>query len=122
MAHVANFRIPVPWDKNSPTFDGKSASSLRRLLHHMGTIITVGSITDEGEKKDKALEYPSNQDIIEQWERLPTFANGSYEDWVKEIEELFPELGDAKVGSREKLDQICEEYQDIPVTDPGLVS
>jgi hypothetical protein len=121
MANIANFRIPVSWDKNSPTFYGKCASALRRFLHHMGTIITVGGITNEAEKKDKSLEYISNQDIVEQWERLPSYTTGSYEDWVKEIEELFPELEDAKAGSREKLDKICEEYQDISVTEPGLV-
>jgi hypothetical protein len=121
MAHVANFRIPVPWDNNSPTFDGQSTSALRRFLRHMGTIITVGGITDETEKKEKSLEYISNQDVVEQWERLPSYTTGSYEDWVKEIEELFLELEDAKVGSRENLDKICEEYQDISVMEPGLV-
>ena len=118
---VANFRIPNPWDKSSPSFDGETASSLRKFIRNLRTIFTQGGIATDAAKKAKTLEYLQEDDVIEQWERLPTYTSGTFDEWVAEIEGFFPELEDAKVGSLKKMRRICSEHQDVPVNDLGAV-
>jgi hypothetical protein len=118
---VANFRIPNPWDKSSPSFDGETASSLRKFIRNLRNIFTQGGIATDAAKKAKTLEYLQEDDVIEQWERLPTYTSGTFDEWVAEIEGFFPELEDAKVGSLKKMRRICSEHQDVPVNDLGAV-
>jgi hypothetical protein len=116
---VASFRIPSPWDTNAPKFDGKTASSLKRYIRNIRTIFDRGNITDDQDKKERTVEYITDEDIKEQWERLPNFNTGSFEEFIKEIETLFPELEDDKVGSLKKLEKICHDNRDIRMKDLG---
>ena len=119
--HVASFKIPVPWDRSSPKFDGKTASSLKRFLRNVKTINDQGGIVDDKDKKEKTLEYLENDDILEQWMRLDAYKTGTFAKWLEEIEELFPELEDAKVGSLNKMNKLCADNQDVSVSDLGAV-
>lgn len=113
-----NFRMPNGWDRNSPRFDGKTASSLKRFLLQCNSIITQGGLVDDDDKKARVLEYVET-DVRDQWESLDSFVGGTYESWIKEIEALFPELEDWDKGSIEKLNRLCKQNQNISTSDLG---
>lgn len=119
VAAVASFRVPVPWENNSPKFDGKTPSNLRRFLRNVQTICEKGKITGDQEKKDLMLSYLTDDDTRDQWERLHHYKTGGFDLWVEEIEELFPELEDARVGTLERLKKICSEYRGIEPSELG---
>ena len=102
-----HFKIPSPWDKNCPSFDGKSASSLQRFIRHCKMIIDQGGITDVKEQKVKFTDYVHDDDIREQWETLDHYKSGTLDEWVTSIEALYPEILDITSGSLEKLLRIC---------------
>ncbi|KAJ6566277.1 hypothetical protein B0H19DRAFT_940940, partial [Mycena capillaripes] len=117
--NVANFKIPVPWDSNRPQFDGRTASSLKRFLRNLKEIFEKGKITEDIDRKQRTVDYLTDEDTRQQWEALPHFESGTFKDWVAEIQELFPELEDDRVGSLAKLEKICKDAQGIEVQDLG---
>ncbi|KAJ6456031.1 hypothetical protein C8R47DRAFT_1082547 [Mycena vitilis] len=118
---VAGFRVPQAWESSSPKFDGKSPLLLRRFLRNVQTICEKGKVTADQEKKDLVLSYLTDEETHEQWQRLHHYKTGAFSAWIEEIEELFPELEDAKVGTLSRLKKICSEYQGIKPSELGLV-
>lgn len=120
MAHTGHvsFKMPNGWDRNSPSFDGKTANSLKRFLKQCNSIISQGGLTRAADKKERVLEYVDS-DVQEQWESLDTYAAGTYEAWIKEIEALFPELEDWEKGSLDKLNRLCKQNRGITTSDLG---
>lgn len=119
--HAANFKIPVPWDRNSPHFDGKSASSLKRFIRHCKMIIEQAGITDNDLQKNRISDYINDDDVREQLENLPAHATGTLDEWIAEMEELYPEIQDFGVGSLEKLRKICAANQGLERSQQGEV-
>ena len=97
------------WDKNVPKFDGKTASSLRRFLKQCQSIIKESQITDAQDAKEVVLEYVVDDYVREQYQKLGAYPTGTFEEWCKEIESLYPELEDIGTGSLENLIKICTE-------------
>lgn len=120
-ATVAGFRVPNPWDNNSPKFDGKTASSLKRFLRHCASIVDQGQITDIDDQKAKLLDYVHDDDVRDQFEKLDTYQTGTFEEWCKEIEKLYPEIEDMGIGSLEKLSKICLKAKGLAQNDLGAI-
>lgn len=118
---VASFRVPVPWDQHGPKFDGKTPSKLRSFLRNVQTICEKGKIVGEQERKNLVLDYLTDEETREQWERLHHYKTGTYDAWVREIEELFPELEDARVGTLARLKKICAENRGIEPSELGAL-
>ncbi|KAJ7455440.1 hypothetical protein FB451DRAFT_1407757 [Mycena latifolia] len=57
----------------------------------------------------------------EEWEGLSQYASGKFDDWLAEIESLFPEIRTVKIGSLIRLTEIAEEYKGLKKTDQGKI-
>ncbi|KAJ7473485.1 hypothetical protein FB451DRAFT_1175120 [Mycena latifolia] len=106
--------------ESSPQFNGKTASSLKRFIRHCKMVIEGAGITTGKGKKDTMTDYLANNDIRDQMENLPAFQSGTLDEWIAEMEELYPEIQDFGVGSLERL-KICEEYKGLEQSQQGLV-
>jgi hypothetical protein len=109
MTSQVNFKKPAPWDKNSPSFDGKTASSLKRFIRHCNTIVNSAGITDVVEQKTVLLDYIHDDFVRQQFEKLATYTVGTFEEWCKDIERLYPEIEDMGAGSLDVLTKICTD-------------
>ena len=118
---ASHFKIPSPWDiRNCPSFDGKSAESLMKYIKFCRMIITSAGLTTDTERKDTLVKYSSIQ-VQEEWSSLETYKTGTFEEWVAEIESLFPEIETITTGSLARLDKICEDYKGLKKSDKGKV-
>ncbi|KAJ6600454.1 hypothetical protein DFH09DRAFT_1302927 [Mycena vulgaris] len=54
-------------------------------------------------------------------ENLATFGNGTLDEWIEEMEGLYPEIQDLEVGSLENLRLICREHALLTKASEGLV-
>jgi hypothetical protein len=109
MTSQTTFKQPAPWDKNSPSFDGKTASSLKRFIRHCTTIVKSAGITDVAEQKTTLLDYIFDDFVRQQFEKLSSYTTGSFEKWCEDIERLYPEIEDMGAGSLEVLAKICTD-------------
>ncbi len=117
---VSAFKIPTPW-RDRPTFDGKTAGSLKRFIRNIRIVIEQGKITDVKVQKSTICSYLEDEDIREQWMTLPKFESGTLDEWLKEIEELYPELKTVEIGSLRKLRTICKKHEGLTLEDRGAV-
>ena len=118
---TSSFKVPSPWDsRNCPSFDGKTAESLMKYLRFSKLIIEGAGLTGDDEKKAILLKY-ATRTVQEEWEGLDTYAAGNFEEWVEEIESLFPEIKSIKNGSLGRLTEICEEFRGLKKSDTGKV-
>lgn len=84
-------------------------------------IVKEAKVTDEEAKKDVVLRFASLS-VQEEWTSLTNYAPpGKFDDWVAEIEELFPEIKAFKTGSISRLQEICNEHIGIKKSDQGLI-
>jgi hypothetical protein len=100
--NTASFIIPQPWDKSSPAFDNKTASSLSRFFCHIKQIHTGAKIVDDDEKKALATNYIQEDDTRMEWEGLE-------------------EKEDTQTGSLSRLRAICETHDGLGKGDVGKV-
>ncbi|KAJ7869248.1 hypothetical protein B0H13DRAFT_2351036 [Mycena leptocephala] len=115
------FKIPSPWDTRScPSFDGKTAESLMKYIKNCKMIIKGGGITDDKEKKEIVSRYLSIKTAGE-WEGMSGYTTGNFDDWIIQIEQLFPEIKTMEVGSLLELDKICQEYQKVKKSERGKI-
>lgn len=114
------FRKPWAWESNSPSFDGKTASSLKRFLRHCKAIVREAGITDADEQKTCLLDYINKDNIREQFEKLSTYAGGTFDEWCRDIESLYPEIEDMGTGSLEMLTNLCKEARAKGLTQNDL--
>jgi hypothetical protein len=120
MATSGGFKKPYPWERNSPSFDGKTASSLKRFLRHCKAIVKEANITDVVEQKTALLDYINDDHIREQFEKLSTYTSATFEEWCKDIESLYPEIEDMGTGSLENLIKICTDARKNALTQHDL--
>ncbi|KAJ7775424.1 hypothetical protein B0H16DRAFT_1756775 [Mycena metata] len=118
---VVGFKIPSPWNRNSPHFDGKLPSSLKKFLRHCKTIVEDGRVKVD-DQKSKFLEYLDDDDIQDQWESFRSFKPASsLESWIDEIKSTFPELQDDEVGSLSKLTRLIREHKGMERSEYGKI-
>ncbi len=118
---IPGFRIPVPWDsKGSPSFDNRTADSLVKYLRFTKVIIASAGITDDPGKKEVVLKYLHTH-TAEEFEALETYDNGTFEEWIEEIEALYPEIKSQRLGSLARLDDICAKYQNLTKKNQGEI-
>ncbi|KAJ6474806.1 hypothetical protein C8R45DRAFT_935333 [Mycena sanguinolenta] len=119
-ALARGIKVPSPWDKNSPNFDGKTAESLMRYLKHCRMICVVAGLKDDQQRKQTVLSFLPIY-TQEEWQSLSKFLGGSFDEWITEIEYLFPEIRTFQIGSLKKLGEICRRQNGITKTDLGLI-
>jgi hypothetical protein len=115
------FKIPSPWDvRSSPSFDGNTAESLMKYLKNCKMIIKGAGLTTDLEQKEIVSKYLPITTAGE-WEGMSGYTTGTFDEWVEQIEQLFPEIRTMQIGSLQELDKICQKYQGIKKTDKGKI-
>ena len=120
-ANVASFRVPVPWERSSPSFDGKTASSMKRFVRHCRMIVDQAGITNVVDQKNQFTDYLSDDDVREQMESLPSWAAGTLDEWIADMEALYPEIQEFGEGSLEELRKICSDHYGLDQSQVGAV-
>jgi len=115
---VANFKVPRSWDNNAPKFTTDDAEDLRDFVDQVGEIQSLARITDDQQKKELLTSYlPSKKKTM--WRDLDSYAKGTYEDFLKEIYQSYPELKQEVEGTLKELEKLCAKYKGIPLHDEG---
>jgi hypothetical protein len=104
--------------KESPEFDEDQPEGLTRFFDELEQNFKMAGISDDEEKKKWVGRYVTPKLEVE-WQTLPTFKKGTYEEYKKEITNEYPEVVTMNRGSIKKLKQICEAHQRIGFEDLG---
>ncbi|KAJ7480762.1 hypothetical protein FB451DRAFT_1171345 [Mycena latifolia] len=117
---ASGFKVPNPWDKNSPSFDGQTADSLLRYFRHCEMIIEGANINDDKGKKAVLMKYV-DRPVQEIWEGLATFASDTFVKWSKEVRSLYPEIKELENGSLERIKEISAAARNLGRHQQGLI-
>lgn len=112
---------PAPGTSNAPAwYDGKP-EELERWLRNIRQQIKARSLVDQ-EAKEFILNYASSQ-TERLWKTLPAFEAGKdVEDFLKEIEDEYPELPSLTEGSISALEKVCNQFRDLDLADYSSVA
>ncbi|KAJ7487124.1 hypothetical protein FB451DRAFT_1363225 [Mycena latifolia] len=117
---ASGFKVPNPWDKNSPSFDGQTADSLLKYFRHCEMIIEGANINDDKGKKAVLMKYV-DRPVQEIWEGLATFASDTFVKWSKEVRSLYPEIKELENGSLERIKEISAAARNLGRHQQGLI-
>jgi hypothetical protein len=115
---VANFRVPRSWDNNAPKFTTEDANDLKDFIDQVNEIISLAKIVDDDDRKKLLTSYLPNKKRT-MWQDLDSFTTGTYEDFLKEIYNSYPELKQETEGTLKELEQLCAKYKGIPLHAEG---
>ncbi|KAJ6464964.1 hypothetical protein C8R45DRAFT_1174291, partial [Mycena sanguinolenta] len=101
-------KIPEEWDQNAPHFDSNKPEELQQFLDHMESLIEKAK-TPRDEKKGKLVRY-ADYTSKREWMSLPSFQDGSYEDFIKEILSHYPSVRDSERGSISQLNKLLSQF------------
>ncbi|KAJ6474172.1 hypothetical protein C8R45DRAFT_935577 [Mycena sanguinolenta] len=101
-------KIPEEWDRNAPHFDSNKPEELQQFLDHMESLMEKAK-TPRDEKKGKLVRY-ADYTSKREWMSLPSFQDGSYEDFIKEILSHYPSVRDSERGSISQLNKLLSQF------------
>ncbi|KAJ7797723.1 hypothetical protein B0H13DRAFT_1934049 [Mycena leptocephala] len=117
---AASFRIPYVRDKNAPKFITDSHENLLLFVDHVGQIFRLANMTVDAEKK----KYFASLLTIRRkklWMSFNSYNSGTFEDFLNEIYESYPEVKLDRSGSQNRFREICENYKGVNATTEGLL-
>nr|GAT46805.1 predicted protein [Mycena chlorophos] len=116
---LALFRIPRPWEMQRPKFTTDDIDELVDFFEQVDTIIELGGISDEQERKQLLTSYlPVNKRIL--WRSLDTYQRScSLKEFVTEIRRMYPELADRESGTIAELEELCRNHDGLDGTNEG---
>jgi hypothetical protein len=100
-------KIPEPWDRNAPIFQGEE-DKLRQFLGHMERLMSK-SKTPAAEQKETLVLYVEPK-IAEQWKAFPTYKKGTPEEFLAEIINHYPSVRDSEKGSITILNRALKPF------------
>ncbi|KAJ7664233.1 hypothetical protein B0H17DRAFT_1143716, partial [Mycena rosella] len=103
--------MPYSWDRNRPTFDSDDHEELLTYVDQVEQILDKAGITDEAEKKHVFTEYLPY--------KKKKFLAGTFDEFVKEVFQSYPEVKSEETGSVEALNNICKKHKGITVSQEG---
>jgi hypothetical protein len=115
---TASFKVPRSWDGNAPKFTTDDAEDLKDFIDQVNEILSLARITDDDEKKKLLTSYLPNKKKT-MWRDLETYVKGTYEDFLKEVYDSYPELRQEVEGTLRELERLCAKYKGIPLHDEG---
>jgi hypothetical protein len=75
-------------------------------------------VTDDAERKLHFTSYlPTKQ--MATWRALPTYKNGTYEEFLKEIYLSYPDIKSERAGTIDLLQKLCKRNCGITVKEEG---
>ncbi|KAJ7654886.1 hypothetical protein B0H17DRAFT_956661, partial [Mycena rosella] len=101
-----------------PTFDSDDHEELLTYVDQVEQILDKAGITDEAEKKHVFTEYlPYKKKKF--WRELGLYTSGTFDEFVKEVFQSYPEVKSEETGSVEALNNICKKHKGITVSQEG---
>ncbi|KAJ7706799.1 hypothetical protein B0H17DRAFT_1125629 [Mycena rosella] len=101
-SHVSSFKMPYSWDRNRPTFDSDDHEELLTYVDQVEEILDKAGITVGAERKHLGL-----------------YTSGTFDEFVKEVFQSYPEVKSEETGSVEALNNICKKHKGITVSQVG---
>ncbi|KAJ7934072.1 hypothetical protein B0H13DRAFT_2306098 [Mycena leptocephala] len=116
---TAPFHIPRPWDADAPKFSTDSVDDLFDFLENVDTIIELGHVENEQERKALLTSYlPVTKRLL--WRGMKMYeAAYSFTEFRTEICCLHPEVADRERGSLEDVDELCKSSSRIGRNEAG---
>jgi len=115
---VASFKVPRAWETNAPKFTTEDSDDLLDFIDQVGEIIELADIKGDTEKKKLLTGYlPLKKRNI--WRDMDSYANSSYDDFLKELYKSYPEIKQDKEGTLGDLERLCRSNQGIRLQDEG---
>jgi hypothetical protein len=115
---VASFKVPRPWEANAPKCTTEDPDELLDFIDQVGEIIELAEIKADADKKKLLTGYlPVKKKNM--WRDMDKYANGSYDDFLKELYKSYPEIKQEKAGTLGDLERLCRRNQGIRLQDEG---
>jgi hypothetical protein len=115
---LASFRVPRSWEANAPKFISENPNELLDFIDQVGEIIELSETKVDAEKKKLLTGYlPVRKKNM--WRDMDSYANDSYEDFLKEVYKSYPEIKQEKEGTLGDLERLCRSHQGIRLQDEG---
>ncbi|KAG6882882.1 hypothetical protein C0993_008798 [Termitomyces sp. T159_Od127] len=106
--------------RDAPKFRHSEPSEVCQFVQRMESLFDHAGITNDKEKKRGILEYMDAQ-TEQKWLGFDSYdEESSWEAFVKEIKESYPEAVD-DTGSVANLDWICREHARLSRSDTGEI-
>jgi hypothetical protein len=110
-ARVVSFKIPYTWDNNAPKFTTDDHEDLMTFVDYVNQIMEHTGVTDDAERKLHFTSYlPTKRKAT--WRALPTYKNGTYEEFLKEIYLSYPEIKSESGYHRSSAETLQAEQWD----------
>ncbi|KAJ7033891.1 hypothetical protein C8F04DRAFT_1183640 [Mycena alexandri] len=100
--------IPAEWEANAPHFDSKKPESLLQFLDHMKDLM-ANALVPRDKLKNTLVCY-ADYTAKQEWINLPSFKDGSYEEFVTDIVACHPSLLDIENGSLALWNKSLERF------------
>ena len=115
---VASFKVPRSWEANAPKYLTDDADELLNFIDQVGEIIELAEIRTDAEKKKLLTSYlPVKKRNM--WRDMENYANGSYDEFLKELYKSYPEIKQEKEGTLGDLERLCRSNHGICLQDEG---
>lgn len=104
--------MPTRGERSAPTFDKTQPRSLKRYFEDLETLFARHNVQTDDAKRKWVRSYVEI-DVADFWDLLPsaTAAGKTYDDYKKEIFDLYPGASDAKRWTRQDLaDLIMRQF------------
>ncbi|CCM07238.1 uncharacterized protein FIBRA_09583 [Fibroporia radiculosa] len=103
--------MPSNGHATAPTFNPEQPRTLKRFFRNLEELFDKCEVTTESAKKAKVVYYPPI-DTADLWETLPAYVNplATYNDFKKQIRDLYPGCEDDQKFSIADLDQLIGEH------------
>ncbi len=111
-------KMPNPFGKEAPKFNWDKPEELNRFIRRVKELFTTHEVNDDKEKIKHLCSYADSRTERE-WFGMNSYAAGTFEDFVKEIIESYPEASNETRGSMKELKRIRDNYTGIS---PGDLS
>ncbi|KAJ7127726.1 hypothetical protein C8R44DRAFT_733162 [Mycena epipterygia] len=114
-------RIPSEWEYNAPHFDSQKPESLLQFLDYM-EVLMAKALVPKDELKDTLVRY-ADYDAKQEWMSLPSFKDGSYDNFVKDILASYPSISDIESGSLALWNKSLERFapREITMDNQGML-
>ncbi|KAJ7444801.1 hypothetical protein B0H11DRAFT_1930880 [Mycena galericulata] len=115
---AASFRVPYSWDENAPKLETDSHEELLSFVDQVEEIFSCANMTDDVKKKEYITSLlPFRRRKM--WQALDSYYSGSFADYLGEIYKSYPEVHVERLGTLERLREICQSYDGIRAVQEG---
>ena len=109
-------KMPDPYARDAPKFHHDRPEELNRFIKRVEELFKAHKIEDDREKIRYLGSY-ADPKTENEWEGMTKYAEGTFEEFKKEIVESYPEASNQTRGSIKELKRIRDMYSGISPAD-----